>query len=79
MSDSPEFVTEMSVEDMAEAFEKVQQHPLDLSNTFVAMSIDTLQEFRPDLTDKVLAEAGIIRGRDFVTIFRGAITRGIEV
>lgn len=79
MSENPEFVTELSVEDLVNGFAEIERHPLNLENTFVSMSIDTLQQYRPDLTDEVLAEAGIIRGRDFITLYNGTVMRGVMV
>jgi hypothetical protein len=46
----------------------------------VMLSIDALQEIRPDMTDEVLArDYDIMRGRDFVAMSHGRIAKGIEV
>lgn len=44
--------------------------------TAIALSIETLQELRPDLNDRVLRENGIEPEEDFVLFFRGSIIRG---
>jgi hypothetical protein len=61
----------MGIADVFGLYEKI------LMNGFVAdhlfTSIDQLQEWRPDLTDKVLAESGFIRGVHIAYIHNGLI------
>lgn len=76
MADTPEVDVEMSLDDAVDAFEAVEAIERDINYTFIAMSIDTLQELRPELTDDILAESQIIRGRDFVMIYNGSVMRG---
>lgn len=46
---------------------------------FYALSVEQLEDLRPDLTELDLAACGIRRDRDFVTVFNGVIQRGIYV
>lgn len=45
----------------------------------IHLSIDGLQAINPSMTDEVLArDYNIVRGRDFVTLTRDGIQKGIE-
>jgi hypothetical protein len=50
----------------------------DVVGQFMAMSIESLQRWRPDLTDEILIENHIIPGRDFIMIHNGTIMRHFD-
>jgi hypothetical protein len=71
-------ITTNELENMVDAFYERYDLPIN-HEAFLKASIDQLQIWRPDITDEVLAEHDILRGRDFVMIQGDTISRGVNL